>query len=65
MIDAHQLHQFFDDKVAGVRASTADALPPTYTAASPGCPLSTFCAFTADDVIAAIRRLQTSTVPLI
>jgi len=47
MIDAHQLHQFFDDKVAGVRASTADAMPPTYTAASPGCPLSTFCAFTS------------------
>jgi len=57
MIDAHQMHQFFDDKGAGVRASTTDALPPTCTAASPGCSLSTFCAFTADDVIVAIRRL--------
>jgi len=54
MIDAHQ---FFDDKVAGVCASTAAAPPPTCTAAPPGCSLSTFRAFTADDVIAAIPRL--------
>ena len=63
MIDAHKLHQFFDDKVTGVRASSADAPPPTYTAAPPGCSLSTFRTFTTDDVIAAVRRLPDS-VPL-
>jgi len=30
-------HQFFDDKVAVFRASTADAAAPQYTAARAGC----------------------------
>jgi len=38
-IDASVLHQFFDDKVAGVRAATADAAAPQYTAAPVGCEL--------------------------
>ena len=36
-IDASVLYQFFDDKVAGVRAATADAAAPQYTAAPVGC----------------------------
>ena len=38
-IDASRptLHRFFDDKVAGVRASTASADSPTFTAVPVGC----------------------------
>ena len=56
LIDADKLHQFFDDKVDGVDVSTAAALPPTYTAALPGCLLSTFREFTADDVTLSSAR---------
>jgi len=58
---------FSTTKFTGVRASTADAPPPTYTAAPPGCSLSTFRTFTANDVIAAVHHLpdkQCATDPL-
>ena len=42
-VDAHQLHRFFDDKVAGVRNSTTGAPPPSLTSAPPGCWLQTVC----------------------
>ena len=57
-VDAHQLHRFFDDKVAGVRASTADAPPPSFTTAPPGCVLSTFQTLDVDDVASEIRKLS-------
>jgi len=33
-INAEQFHRFFDDKVAGVRSTTADAPPPSFTLTS-------------------------------
>ena len=50
-------HQFFDAKVAGVRASTADAPSPTFTAVDPGCSFTRFELLTVEDVAAAIRAL--------
>ena len=50
-------HQFFDAKVAGVRASTADAPSPTFTAVDPGCSFTHFELLTVEDVAAAIRAL--------
>ena len=44
-------HQFFDAKVAGVRASTADAPSPTFTAVDPGWSFTHF-----EDVAAAIGQ---------
>ena len=34
-IGPDEAHQFFDEKVANVRASTADAPPPLYSTAPP------------------------------
>jgi exonuclease III len=56
-ISADAFHRFFDDKVAGIRASTDDAPPPSFTAAPPGCHLAEFRAVTTDDVTAAVRVL--------
>ena len=50
-------HQFFDAKVAGVRASTANAPSPTFTAVDPGCSFTHFELLTVEDVAAAIRAL--------
>jgi len=50
-------HAFFDEKVAGVRATTADADPATYTPAPPGCSLSAFQLLTTSDVISAVKLL--------
>ena len=56
-VDADTLHRFFDDKVAGVRAATADAAPPAFTDAPLGCSLSEFRPLTAADVVAGVRAL--------
>ena len=56
-IDARDLHRFFDDKIAAVRAATADASPPTFTPAPAGCSLSTFRILTITDVTTAICHL--------
>jgi len=56
-IDAQGLHHLFDEKIAGVRKSTADAPPPCFVPAPPDCDLSSFCALSVDDVIDAIRKL--------
>ena len=50
-------HQFFDARVAGVRASTADAPSPTFTAVNPGCSFTHFELLTVEDVAAAICAL--------
>lgn len=47
-------HAFFDEKIAGVRADTADADPATYTPAPPGCSVLTVGVSDAD----YIRRHQ-------
>jgi len=65
-IDAPKLRQF-DEKIAGVRAPTADAAPPSYVAAPSHCEFSAFRVLTNDDVIAAICKLtdkQCATDPL-
>ena len=61
------LHRFFDDKVAGVRAATAGAAAPQFTAAPVGCELHVFSPVTPDDVAAIVRTLldkQCSSDPL-
>jgi len=55
-VDARQLHRFFDNKVAGIRASTADT-PLSFTTASPGCRPSTFQTLDIEDVAAVICKL--------
>jgi hypothetical protein len=56
-ICADTLHQYFDDKVAGVRSSTAGAPPPSFSTAPVGCVFPAFRDLSADDVIAAVRLL--------
>ena len=55
--DAHTLHKFFDEKVDGVRAATADAPPPTFVPIREGCSLNAFRLVTVDVVIAAVNAL--------
>ena len=57
-VSAHDMHRFFDAKVAGVRASTSDAPPPSFTAAPLGCVLRVFRPLTVVDVMAAVRVLH-------
>ena len=54
-IDAAILHQFFDDKVAGVRAATAGAAVPQFTVAPVGSELRLFMPVTQSDVIEMVR----------
>jgi len=61
-IIADEMHRFLDSKVADVRASTSDALPPSSFAAPPGCVLRAFRPLTAHRspltaVVAAVRLL--------
>ena len=56
-VSADDAHRYFDDKVAGVRASTSDAPPPSFSTAPPGCILRDFRLLTTDDVTAAVRLL--------
>ena len=57
VIAAADLHQFFDDKVAGVGAATAGAAPPTFTPAPAGCELRVFSPVSKSEVIELIRAL--------
>jgi len=56
-VDAMTFHQHFDAKVANVRATTADAPPPSFTPSPPGCLLAEFRLLTVADVTAAVRAL--------
>ena len=56
-ISASDLHSFFDNKVAGVRAATADADPPSFIPAPVGCVLRLFSAVTPADVVASVKAL--------
>jgi len=56
-IDAPKLHRYFDEKIAGVRASTAHDTLPSYVAAPSHCEFSAFRVLTNDDAIAAICKL--------
>jgi len=56
-IGAMAFHRFFEAKVAGVRASTADAPPPSFTPAPTGCEFRMFRPITTTDVIRAVKAL--------
>jgi len=53
-VDADEAHRFFDNKVAGVRASTDNAAPPSYTTAPMTCQLDDFRRLSTDNVITAV-----------
>ena len=59
------LHRHFDDKVAGVRAATAGAEPPTFTSVPVGCVLRIFSPITIDDVEAVVRSLPVTVGSLV
>ena len=68
-IDASALYiSFFDDKVAGVRAATAGAAAPQFTAAPVGCEFHLYTAVTPAEVIqmerAPLPDKQCSTDPM-
>ena len=54
-ITATNIHCVFDKKVADIRASTCSAADPVYSVTY--CAFPGFSAVTADDVIAAVRKL--------
>ena len=56
-ISANDFHRFFDDKVAGVRASTSGESPPSFSSAPSGCSRFRFLPLSVEDVIAAVRQL--------
>jgi len=58
-IDASALHQFFDDKVAGVtvQAATARADEPQFTPALVGCELSLFIPVTQTEIMEMVLAL--------
>ena len=63
-IDAAQFHRLFDDKVAGVRSTTFDALPPYFSPNLSTASFSQFQSVTVNDVIAAVRALPDKTCAL-
>ena len=56
-IGPNDLHVFFNAKVAAVQAATADAPPPSFTPAPPGCGFSQFWYVGVGDVITAVCAL--------
>jgi len=57
VITADAAHAFFEAKVAGVRASTDNSPPPSFTAAPAGCSFDGFRPLTVADVTAAVHQL--------
>jgi hypothetical protein len=56
-IAADEFHQFFVAKVDGVRATTSNAPPASFTAVSPGCTMNGFVPLSIADVTTAVRQL--------
>jgi hypothetical protein len=56
-VGADELHKFFDEKVAQVRLSTADAPPPMFSTVPLGCELCNFRHLSTNDIITAVRLL--------
>jgi len=54
-MNACNLHHFFDDRIAAVRAATADAPPPIFTPVPTGCSMSAFRTVSIADVTTAIH----------
>jgi len=63
-IVAAQFHNFFDDKVAGVRSTTSDVPPPSFSPNLSTASFSQFQSVTVNDVIAAVRSLPDKTCAL-
>ena len=55
--DATILHQYFDKKIADVRAATDGAAPPVFTPAPPGCELRFFSPVTLNEVTKLVLAL--------
>jgi hypothetical protein len=60
-INVNEFGRFFEDKVAGIRASTAGASSPTFMDCPAGINMGQFAAVTANDVIKCIHRLSDKT----
>jgi hypothetical protein len=56
-IDAEQFHRYFDEKVAGVRSTTADAPLPSFEKSSTDVAFNCFQTVSSDDVVAAVKAL--------
>ena len=66
-MDATILHQYFDKKIADVRAATDGAALPVLTPAPPGCELRFFSPVTEDEVtrlVLALPDKQCSSDPI-
>ena len=57
VLGAVDFHQYFDQKVADVRALTEDAPPPSFSVAPPDCKFVDFQPVTVEDVVSAIESL--------
>jgi len=55
-VDADTLHHYFDNKVAGIRASTNGADSPTFMPAPVGCELRLLIPVSLDEVTEMVRR---------
>ena len=62
-VNASVLHRFFEDKVAKVRAFTADADQPTFSSAPVDCVQRVFTPVTEADVVALVQSLPHSVCP--
>ena len=56
-INATEFHRFFDAKVDGVHATTANTPLPSFSTVPPGCSLHAFQSLVVEDVVAAVRAL--------
>ena len=56
-IDAEQFHRYFDEKVAGVRSTTADAPLPSFEQSSTEVSFNCFQTVSLDEVVAAVKAL--------
>ena len=56
-VGADEIHRFFDEVVAGVRSSTTDAPPPSFSVAPLDCVFRNFRLLTTKDVVNAVRLL--------
>ena len=57
VLGAVDFHQYFDQKVADVRALTEDAPPPSFSVAPLDCKFVDFQPLTIEDVVSAIKSL--------
>ena len=56
-VGTDKMHNFFDEKIANIRTSTADAPPPSFVADPPASRLDSFRLLTVADVATAVHQL--------